>query len=381
MTEKRIKIFYLITKGNFGGAQRYVYELASSLSPRDYDVTVLLGEGDILATKLAEKNITIVRLPELSRDIKIKNDWSIFWSLYKIFKNQRPDIIHLNSSKIGGLGSLAGRLAGVKKIIFTGHGWAFNEKRPWWQKKIIIFVSWLTILLSHQTIAVSKSLMRQISAWPLMKGKLTIIHNGIGHINFLSERDARLLLLPDKTDKFWIGTVAELHPNKGLDVLIEAFSRLVKSMLGSHLGWSLYLIIIGEGDERARLEKMITEKRLDGRIILLGHIEDARKYLRALDVFVLPSRTEALGYALLEAGSAGLPIVASEVGGIPEIIPDAEYGLLVPPDNVNELEKSLKYMIVKDHYRALVSHKIQDFVRDNFSLQNTVEETMRLYRE
>jgi len=139
MPEKRTKIFYLITKGNFGGAQRYVYELASSLPTSDYEVSVILGEGETLAKKLAEKNIRTIRLPELGRDINLGGDWSVFWSLYRIFRRERPDIIHLNSSKIGGLGSLAGRLAGVKKIIFTGHGWPFNEKRPWLQKKIISF--------------------------------------------------------------------------------------------------------------------------------------------------------------------------------------------------------------------------------------------------
>ena len=380
MPEKRTKIFYLITKGNFGGAQRYVYELASSLPTSDYEVSVILGEGETLAKKLAEKNIRVVSLPELSRNINLASDWSVFWSLYRIFRRERPDIIHLNSSKIGGLGSLAGRLAGIKKIIFTGHGWPFNEKRPWWQKKILTFFSWLTIVFSHQTILVAKSLMKPISAWPLTTGKLKIIHNGIDYINFLSERDARTLLLPNKADKFWIGTVAELHPNKGLDILIEAFARLVKDMLGSQTGWSLYLVIIGEGEERARLEKIISDKRLDGRIILLGQVEEARKYLRAFDVFVLPSRTEALPYALLEAGSAGVPIVASEVGGIPEIIPDAEYGLLVPPENIHELEKSLKYMVIKDHYRALVSHKIQDFIRTNFSQKEMAEETIKLYQ-
>ncbi|MFA6416507.1 MAG: glycosyltransferase [Candidatus Paceibacterota bacterium] len=381
MAEKKTKIFYLITKGNFGGAQRYVYELASSLPTADFEVAVILGEGEILAKKLNEKNIRVIYLPELGRDINLGSDWAVFWSLYGIFRREQPDVIHLNSSKIGGLGSLAGRLAGIKKIIFTGHGWAFNEKRSWLQKKAISFLSWLTIMFSHQTVLVSKSLMKQISTWPLTAGKLKLIYNGIDFINFLAERDARTLLLPNKADKFWIGTIAELHPNKGLDILIEAFARLVKDMLGSQTGWSLYLVIIGEGQERAKLEKMISDKRLDGRIILLGQVDDARKYLHAFDIFVLPSRTEAFPYALLEAGSAGVPIIASEVGGVPEIIPDAEYGLLVPPENIHELEKSLKYMIIKDHYRALTSKNIQKYIRDNFSMKKMVEETIHLYQK
>src|SRR3989339_2166644 len=377
---KKIKIFYIVTKSNWGGAQVYVYNLATNLPKDKYDVAVLYGGEGLLTEKLDASGIKKIKVENLGRDISFLDEIKAFKNLINIFSKEKPDIIHLNSSKIGGLGSLAGRLAGVKKIIFTGHGWPFNEKRPWLQKKIISFFSWLTIVFSHQTILVAKSLMKPISAWPLTTGKLKIIHNGIDYINFLSERDARTLLLPNKADKFWIGTVAELHPNKGLDILIEAFSRLVKDMLGNQTGWSLYLVIIGEGEERAHLEKIISGKRLDGRIILLGQIEEARKYLRAFDIFVLPSRTEALPYAILEAGLAGLPIVASEVGGIPEIIPDAEYGLLVPPANVAELEKSLKYMVIKEHYRALVGTNIQKHIRDNFSMKEMVEKTIKLYQ-
>lgn len=380
MSEKRIKIIYLITKGFWGGAQRYVYELATSLPESDYEVKVVFGEGDALEKKLQLVKIQTQRLNSLGRDLNLGRDLKSFWSLYKLFRLEKPDIIHLNSSKIGVLGTLAGRLAGVKKIIFTGHGWSFNEDRFWLTKKILVLGHWLTIILAHQTIAVSRQVFDQVATWPKVKNKITLIYNGIETINFLSERDARILLLPDKIEKFWLGTVAELHHNKGLDILIEAFARLVKSLLSSQLGWSLYLVIIGEGEDRGRLEKLISAKRLDGRIILLGQIEDARKYLKAFDIFILPSRTEAFPYALLEAGYAGLPIVASEVGGIPEIIPDAEYGLLVPPGNVIELEKSLKYMITKDHYRALIGPNIAKKIKADFSFKQMLEKTIELYR-
>ncbi len=380
MTEKRLKITYLITKGVFGGAQRYVYELASALPETDYEVSVVFGDGEVLEKKLQLVKIRTIRIKSLGRDLNFWRDLESFWALWKLFRQEKPDIIHLNSSKIGGLGALAGRLAGVKKIIFTGHGWSFNEDRFWLEKKILAFGHWLTIILAHQTIAVSQQVYDQVAIWPGVKNKITLIYNGIDKINFLSERDARLLLLPNKIDKFWLGTIAELHHNKGLDILIETFARLVKSLISSELGWSLYLVIIGEGEERGRLEKLISAKRLEGRIILLGQVEEARKYLKAFDVFILPSRTEAFPYALLEAGYAGLPIVASEVGGIPEIIPDAESGLLVPPGNVIELEKSLKYMITKDHYRALVGPNIEKKIKADFSFKEMLKETMDLYQ-
>ncbi len=374
------KIFFLITKGNFGGAQRYVFELATALPKSDFDVTVIAGQGDQLAEKLRSYDIKTITLPELGRDIKIKDEFTVLKILIKIFREQAPDIIHLNSSKIGALGSLAGRLAGVPKIIFTAHGWAFNEDRPWWAKKIIASIHWLTILLAHQTIAVSQKAYNDMARWPLAKGRMKIIYNGLSAISFLNKNEARKKLLPEKIDKFWIGTIAELHPNKGVDILAEAFMRLVRELLSTDIGWTLTLVIIGGGELRPQLEKFIADKRLIDRIILLGRVEDARRYLKAFDLFVLPSRTEAFPYALLEAGAAGLPVVASEVGGIPEIIPDYEKGILTPRADLSELVKSLKYMINKPAYRDLAGANLQDYVRQNFRLGQMIEKTVKLYR-
>lgn len=377
---KKTKIFYIITKGNFGGAQRYVFDLATNLPKKDFEVGVILGEGKILEQKLKQEGIRVIQLNQLQRDISLIKEIKILFSLIKILHQERPDIIHLNSSKIGGLGSLAGRLAGIKKIIFTAHGWAFNENRPTWQKKSIKVFHWLSIFFSHQTIVVAPFLKKQVSHWPLIQSKITIINNGLPTIKFFDQQISRHELLPEQKNKFWIGTISELHKNKGLDFLIEAFASTVRSMLAHSLGWSLILVIIGEGEERANLEKLIRSKHLEDRIFLLGRIEDARSYLKAFDIFTLTSRTEALPYALLEAGSAGLPIVASEVGGISEIIPDPEYGILVPTGNIEEIKKSLVFMLKRSPYRKIAGTNIKKHIKENFSLKEMVEKTINLYR-
>jgi len=377
--DKKLKILYLITKGNFGGAQRYVYELATSLPQNQFEVSVLLGEGEALEKKLKEKKVRVIKVKELARDINFAKDWKAFTTLLNILRSEKPDIIHLNSSKIGLLGAVAGRLAGVKKIFFTGHGWAFNENRPAWQKKIFSCLHWLTIILCHKTILVAESLKKQISGWPGVSNKIAVVHNGIQPTKLYEKESSRRILLPNHKDKFWVGTIAELHPNKGLDFLIESFSQVVRSLLSTSIGWSLVLVIIGEGQERERLEKLIAEKKLKERIFLLGHVDEARRYLKAFDIFVLPSRTEAFPYVPLEAGLAEVPVLASDVGGLPEIIPDAEYGLLVPPGDVAEITKSLKYLVNKEAYRKLASSNLKKRVIQEFSLSKMVEETISLY--
>ena len=173
------KILYCITKGNFGGAQRYVYDLATHMDKKEYETVVLCGEGETLPNKLIDKGIRVIRLSSLKRDIGIKNEIKSFIEIYKIFKKEKPDIIHLNSSKMGGMGAFIGRISGIKKIVFTSHGFAFNEDRPLWQKLILIFFHHLTILLTHKTIIVSEKTKKDIDDLPFAKNKLVKIYNGI----------------------------------------------------------------------------------------------------------------------------------------------------------------------------------------------------------
>jgi len=378
---RKTKIFYLITKGNFGGAQRYVYELATNLPRAEFDISVILGEGESLEKKLKSANVRVIKLASLKRDVNFWQDLLTGWKIWFLFLRERPDIIHLNSSKIGGLGALAGRLAGIKKIIFTGHGWAFNEDRSGLAKKLIAFSHWLTIKFCHQIIAVSNETKRQILSLPLINPhKIIVVHNGLPTIKFFEKSLSRREILPNRNNKFWIGTISELHKNKGLDYLIEAFAATVRVMLGDTLGWSLNLIIIGEGEERKSLQKLIDDKKMSDRIFLVGQIPDARSYLKAFDIFTLTSRTEAFPYVILEAGAAGLPIVASEVGGMPEVITSPELGILTPVGNIEEIKKSLLFLIKKPKYRTLAGSNLRRRILANFSIKKMFEKTVELYK-
>ncbi|MCX6712200.1 MAG: glycosyltransferase [Candidatus Vogelbacteria bacterium] len=201
---KKTKIFYVITKGNWGGAQRYVYELATALPRAEFDTTVIMGEFEALEKKLAGAGVKTIKIPELGRDINLAKDLKSFWQLLKIFREEKPQIIHLNSSKIGGLGSLAGRLAGVPKIVFTVHGLAHNEQRPGWQKVLIKFSHWLSLIFSHEVITVADCLKKQIINWPLISKKITTIHNGLPTIKFFEKSVARRELFAGHNDRFWM---------------------------------------------------------------------------------------------------------------------------------------------------------------------------------
>lgn len=370
---KKTKVMYAITKGNWGGAQQYVYTLATSMPEDTYDVVVVCGEGQILEEKLKGKGIKVYKLDSMVRDVKIFKEWKAFLELLSIIKKESPDVLHLNSSKMGGLGGLAGRLARVPKILFTAHAWAFNESRPWIQKKIIMFLHWLTVIFSHTTLAVSRKTKKDIDSLPFMRDKVFVVHNGIGKVDHVTKKTAQSIITKKtgtKPTPIMIGTVSELHKNKGLNFLIEAVKDLDEEV-------SVY--IIGDGEEMNSLENKIEKLGLENKIYLTGRIEDAKTLLKAFDIFTLTSITEALPGVILEAGLASLPIVATRVGGVPEIIENGKSGILISPSKVNEINIALKYLISKPEKRKEFGKEIKNSVEKNFSLEKMIERTKRFY--
>lgn len=374
------KVLFCITKSNFGGAQRYVYDLATSLPKEQFDVAVIFGEGEDLQEKLRADGVRTIKIRALRRDVHILKDFFVFFELIKIFRNEKPDVVHLNSTKIGGIGSVAGRICRVPKIIFTAHGWAFNEKRGLISKKSIAFLQWLTVKLSHITIAVSQKTADQILAFPyIKKDKVKVIYNGTADIDFIDRARARQTLLGDKNPSdqtVWIGTISELHSNKGVDVALAAFAEIAKKYP------RIIYVAVGDGEEKSNLKNEIERLGLNNRFFLIGFIADAKKYLKAFDIFTLTSRTEAFPYAILEAGLAELPIVASDVGGIPEILNLPDVGLLVPTGEESSpviADTIGKLINNPDHAKTLGQNLRQRIISD-FSQEKMRTETFTLYK-
>lgn len=367
-----MRILYGITKSNFGGAQRYVYDLATKASKKGNTVAVLAGGRGTLTDKLDTAGIEVISLERLGRDISVFDDAQSFFKVMNILSKYKPQVFHINSSKMGGIGGLAARIMQVPKIIFTAHGWAFNEDRPQLQKLVIKFLHWITILLSHKTICVSEKTYNDIAKWPFIKRKLAVVRNGIETFNSLSRSEARKILIPEYKDSFIVGTIAELHHVKGLDVLLHAWSEFEER---SHSK----LVIVGSGDERNNLEELAELLGISDSVIFTGFVDNAKSYLKAFDIFVLPSRSEGLPYVVLEAGVAGLPVIASRVGGIPEIIDDEENGLLVPAGSDEWLERALNRLAKDENLRKKLGMNLKSTIEKKYSVDIMVRQTLHLY--
>ncbi|MFQ5661900.1 MAG: glycosyltransferase family 4 protein [Candidatus Paceibacteria bacterium] len=374
----KTKVLYVITKSNWGGAQRYVFDLATSISKNGYEAVAALGGNGTLKEKLENAGIRTISIPNLERDVNIFAEWRVFFDLLKIFKIERPDVVHLNSSKIGGLGTLAGRFARVESIIFTAHGWAYKEDRGFISRQIIKFLSWLTVLFSHKTIVVSEDDYKTAPKL-FVKNKIKTIHNGISEIKFKEKSAARKELKKytefrsNLNKSLWIGTISELHRNKGLPFVIRAVHSLAKK------GYNIALFIISDGEERIRLQRFIEKLGLKDRVFLAGHVDRASELLTAFDIFTLTSKKEGLPYVLLEAGLAGLPAVATKIGGIPEIVENMKSGILVHPKNALEVERALSFLIDFKNKRESFGNTLQEKVEKGFTLEQMVSETVNLY--
>lgn len=374
------KILFVITKSNWGGAQRYVYDLATALPREQFEVGVALGGEGTLTEKLHIAGIRTVPLPSLIRDVSPLKDIASFFALWRIFRAERPDIVHLNSAKAGGVGAFAARLTGIPRIIFTAHGWTFNEDRSPLSRIAIRFFSWLTVALAHKTIAVSDAVRSDTENWPIVHRKIAAIRNGVSE-PLLETRDgaraylANIINAEITPDIFIIGTIAELSPNKGLIYALRAFADVVRTF--PHARY----LIIGDGEQREELSGLIKEYGLKEHVYLFGFIPDAATYLKAFDCFILPSVKEGLPYAILEAGLAQLPVVATSVGGVPEIITDTKTGLLVLPRNPRALARALEWMIKNPKRRGEMGKALHEKIEYEFSLSKMSTATIALYEE
>ena len=403
------KLIFVITQPVVGGAQKYVFDLAKNFS-KNYHVSVAIGEpknGDLFQ-KLESEKIESIFLRHLKREIILTQDFRAFFELVRLFKKEKPDIIHLNSSKAGLLGSLAGFFAGIgrrhkPKIIFTAHGWIFKEDMSKWKKWIMVTLEWLFAKFKDRIICVSKDDFREaMKHYIAPPRKLSVVYNSIDKIKFLSKKEARAEISKMIGHEIGEDTIAlvnlgRLYATKGLNYLMEAVSNLG----AKHLSKKIVLVIFGDGPERENIKNQISSLRasfaevatkaeqgfggqanlkIEDTVFLVGDVPDAAKYLPAFDALVLSSTKEGFPYAILEAGLAGIPVISTNVGGVGEIIKDGENGILIEPKNPQAISDAIKNIIGDDEKSKKLSAKLKKSVAEDFSFEEMAERTEWVYK-
>ena len=301
--------------------------------------------------RLKRAGIRTLFVPGLQRDLSVARDFSGFLNLVRLIRSERPDVIHLNSSKAGVLGAIAAATARLlmagwrPRVVFTAHGWAFNEAKSSLRRLGMILSSRISVWFLDRIVTVSRYDSRRALALGVApRSKLMTVHNALppSDGDLLNRADARRRLQrlaggSSLRARFVVGCVSELTANKGLVHIINAAARL----RASPESFRFRIIIIGGGEDRSYLAGHIAALRLGDVVSLAGFVPNAASLLRGFDAFALPSLKEGLPYVILEAARAGLPIIATGVGGIPEIMRNENNGLLVPPSDPASLASSM----------------------------------------
>jgi glycosyltransferase involved in cell wall biosynthesis len=262
------------------------------------------------------------------------------------------------------------------RSVFTAHGWAFNESNRSSLSRFIYYIGhYLTILLCNATIAVSEKAKKDIAWLPLIKNKVKVIYNGIRKFKTKSKKEARQILTGEESKKTIVFSVSELHHNKGIDIALKAIARLPKN-----LREKVIYCIAGNGEKKSHLEQLANGMNISQNVRFLGFVPNAKELFAGADIFLLPSRTEALPYCLLEAGLAGTPVVAASVGGIPEIISDMQDGILVHPRNPREIAEAIGYLMENPDKKKMFREKIKEMVASKFTLEKMFSQTYSLYK-
>jgi glycosyltransferase involved in cell wall biosynthesis len=375
---KQKKILIAITDSNWGGAQRYVFDISTYLQKEGHLVRVVAGGTGSLLTQLEKEGVRTTCLQHGERDIHFLKEFRLLFEFWSILRLEKPDVLHINSSKIGAVGAILGRLCGIKKVIFTSHGWVFKELHRSWLKRFVFkCISWITCLFSHVVIVTAQKEFDAVAHWPGVQKKLVIIPLALPSPLFLTKMQAQEKLIAlihagnkqiiDTENKRWFCSISLLNENKGLRYALEALALYKKT----HGDTFLY-IIMGDGELRESLESQVRTLELEPNVFFAGFVPSASQYLKAFDTLILPSIKEGFVYVLLEAGHAGIGRVATSVIAAPEIM-SRNIDALVPPSNPEALCQAIERVTnlsqePQPHYGLITFENMISMTKDTYGL-------------
>jgi len=363
---KRLRILYLITQGILGGAQTHILHLASHLNP-EFDVHVAMGVKGPLWDKLTDRGIPVYHVPSLVRNVSLVADFKGFAEIMRLLKNIKPDLISTHSSKAGILGRLAANICNVP-AVFTAHGWAFTEGVSERKRRFYIGAERVAARWADKIICVSEHDRRLACNFNVGQTKqLTTIHNG----------------MPLSTDEYLAEPRKE---NPGL-IMVARFSEqkdhqlLLKAISDIHTDKAFKLDLVGDGPLLPRCRELVKELRLDDKVNFFGSRTDVPELLAKAQVFMLISRWEGFPRSILEAMRAGLPVIASDVGGARESVIDNETGFLIPRDDIMTLKDRLLKLINDPDLRVKMGQLGHKRFLQNFTFKQMANKTVKVYEE
>ena len=355
------RILHLITKTEFGGAQSHVWELLRGLSEY-YDMSLAAGQEGYLMSLSKERGVETYSLSHLTRNISPTNEFRAYREIQKILKEKQPHLLHCHSSKAGILGRIAATHSGIKSV-FTAHGWAFAQGVPLHRKIIGIMTERFAARLTEKVITVSEADAALARCYRISSGeKLVTIHNGVP--------DSPWRARPSSNDPVQIIMVARFSEQKDQATLLHALTQLKGEFS---------LVLVGTGPLVQQTRTLINNLHLSTKVKLLGDRKDIPELLAASHICVLSTNWEGLPISIIEAMRAGLPVVATDVGGTNELVEHEVNGFLTPPQDATNLAKHIQRLIDSPNLRADQGNAGRARFELEFTSDKMIDRTKQLY--
>jgi glycosyltransferase involved in cell wall biosynthesis len=387
---KKSKIVHIITRLDKGGSAQNTLLTVLGTDMKKYDV--LLFKGPTVESRMSQdenasvmadlqkaqlKRIKFVTIPFLVRRINPAYDvWALIY-LFLLLIKEKPAIVHTHTSKAGFLGRLAAKLARIPIIVHTPHGHVFFGYFGPLKTQMFILLEKYAARITDRIVALTKGEKEDYQFYKIApEDKIIVINSGVELEKIkdlsLEERQnlKRELGIPEKS--FVVGTAGRLEPVKGPEFLMEA----AKDILSNYP--QTYFVFAGDGPLRQRLERKAYELGINTNMRFLGWRNDVTRVISIYDIFVFPSLNEGMGRVLVEAMALGKPVVASNVGGIPDLVTHGKTGFLVPPKNPGQLAKYIQILIEDEGKRKRLGQAGKEMAL-NFKKEIMVEKIAELY--
>ncbi len=360
-----MNIAYLVTRSdNIGGAQVHVRDLAAAMRGRGHDAWVLTGGEGPFTQGLQAREIPFMSLRHLAAPIHPWRDIRAVAELRGALRARRPDLISAHSSKAGVLGRIAARSLGIP-TVFTAHGWSFTPGVPRLSAAVYRWSERLAAPLASRIITVSE-FDRQLAMKERVSSpeRLVTIHNGMPDIS--TELQAEPSATPVR-----LAMIARFEPQKDHETLFQALAGL------RDLEWTMDLI--GDGPLLPQARRSASSLGLDHRMRFWGAVEDVPPLLARAQIYLLISNWEGFPRSILEAMRAGLPVVASDVGGVSEAVEHGGSGFVGPRADAESVGGALRALLQDAELRRRQGARGRALYESRFNLSETLAKTIRVY--
>lgn len=365
-----MKILYVVTKSEIGGAQTHLMEVVHYMHHAGHDVSVVTGTIGWLTNELSAIDIDYEILPDLVREINLPKDIKTINSICHILEDKQPDIIHCHSSKAGIVGRIAGAIKNIP-AVFTAHGWAFTSGVSPVKRIIYAAIEHMMLGITKKVICVSEFDRQLAKRWFLHNyNRVVTVHNGIVDKTFNSNI-VREYSLPLK-----LVSVARFSHQKNNMELIKAVEQINKLYSDN-----LQLNMVGDGPLLSEAQAYVTLYKLENDMYFLGSRTDVDDILNQNDIFCLISNYEGLPISIIEAMRAGMPIIASDVGGVNELVQDGVNGFLISRGNISELVEKLKYILDHKELIKFMGEASRKIYEEEYTADRMNQKILSVYNE